>query len=101
MSLIFFKGSKYKIKIITKRGPKEELLLLWWLLLPYVHLLLLVVILRTFPNMDTVGDQARRTTITEGQQRKIERDKTRARRGNVQRKRLHVLRNPSKLAFRG
>jgi hypothetical protein len=51
--------------------------------------------------MDTVGDQARRTTVTEGQQRKIERDKTRARRKNVQQKRLHVLRNPSKLAFRG
>jgi hypothetical protein len=51
--------------------------------------------------MDTVGDQARHTMVTEGQQRKIERDKTRARRGNVQRKRLHVLRNPSKLAFRG
>jgi hypothetical protein len=51
--------------------------------------------------MDTVGDQARCTTVTEGQQRKIERDKTRARRGNVQRKRLHVLRNPLKLAFRG
>jgi hypothetical protein len=50
--------------------------------------------------MDTVGDQASYTTITEGQQRKIERDKTRARRRNVQRKRLHVLRNPSKLAFR-
>jgi hypothetical protein len=51
--------------------------------------------------MDTVGDQARRTTITKGQQHKIERDKTKARRENVQRKRLHVLRNPSKLAFRG
>jgi hypothetical protein len=61
----------------------------------------LVVILRTFSNMDTVGDQARRTTIIEGQQRKIERDKIRVRRGNVQRKRLHVLRNPSKNTLSG
>jgi hypothetical protein len=50
--------------------------------------------------MDTVRDQARRITITEGQQQKIKKDKTRARRGSVQRKRQHVLRNPSKLAFR-
>jgi hypothetical protein len=61
----------------------------------------LVVILRTLPNMDMVRDQARRTITTEGQQRKIERDKTRVKRGNVQRKRLHVLRNPLKLAFKG
>jgi hypothetical protein len=60
----------------------------------------LVVILQKLPNMDTVGDQARHMMITEGQQWKIERDKTRARRGNVQRKRLHVLRNPLKLAFK-
>jgi hypothetical protein len=46
--------------------------------------------------MDMVRDQARRTITTEGQQRKIERDKTRARRGNVQRKRLHVLRDGKK-----
>jgi hypothetical protein len=50
--------------------------------------------------MDTVGDQARCITVTKGQQRKIERDKIRAKMGNVQQKRLHVLRNPSKLEFR-
>jgi hypothetical protein len=51
--------------------------------------------------MDMVGEQARGPTLTDAQCRKIEKDKTRVRRGNVQRKRLHVLNNPSKLAFRG
>jgi hypothetical protein len=39
--------------------------------------------------------------LTDAQHRKIEKEKTRVQRGNVQRKRLHVLNNPSKLAFRG
>jgi hypothetical protein len=51
--------------------------------------------------MDMVGEQAGGSTLTDAQHRKIEKDKTRVRRGNVQRKRLHVLHNPSKLAFRG
>ena len=51
--------------------------------------------------MDMVGEQAGGRTLTDAQRRKIEKDKTRVRRGNVQRKRLHVLNNPSKLAFRG
>jgi hypothetical protein len=51
--------------------------------------------------MDMVGEQAGCPTLTNAQRRKIEKDKTRVQRGNVQRKRLHVLNNPSKLAFRG
>jgi hypothetical protein len=39
-------------------------------------------------------------TLTDAQRWKIERDKTRVRRRNVQWKRLHVLNNPSKLASR-
>ena len=61
---------------------------------------MLIVILWRLPNIDMVGDQARHTTIIEGEQWKIERDKTRTKKRNVQRKRLHVLRNPSKLVFK-
>lgn len=41
------------------------------------------------------------TMATPATMTKEERDKTRLRTGNKQRKRLHVLRNPEKLAFRG
>ena len=51
--------------------------------------------------MDMVGEQARGPMLTDIQRRKIEKDKTRVQRGNVQRKRLHVLNNSSKLTFRG
>jgi hypothetical protein len=51
--------------------------------------------------MDTVGEQAGGPTLTDVQRRKIEKDKIRMRRGNIQQKRLHVLNNPSKLAFKG
>jgi hypothetical protein len=50
--------------------------------------------------MDTIGEQAGGPTLTNAQRWKIEKDKTRVWRGNVQRKKLHVLNNPSKLAFR-
>jgi hypothetical protein len=61
---------------------------------------LLVITLKTTPSMDTIKEQSRRCTFTDAQCRKIEKDKTRVRRGNVQRKKLHALRNPTKLAFR-
>jgi hypothetical protein len=51
--------------------------------------------------MDMVGEQARGPMLTDAQRRKIEKDKTRIRRRNVQQKKLHVLNNLSKLAFRG
>jgi hypothetical protein len=51
--------------------------------------------------MGMLGEQVGGPTLTDAQRRKIEKDKIRVRRGNVQRKRLHVLNNPSKLAFRG
>jgi hypothetical protein len=66
-----------------------------------LHFLVLGVIQRAPPSMDTVGEQIGGPMLTDAQRRKIERDKTRVRRGNVQQKRLHVLNNPSKLAFRG
>jgi hypothetical protein len=40
-------------------------------------------------------------TFINAQCRKIEKDKIRVWRGNVQRKRLHILRYPAKLVFRG
>jgi hypothetical protein len=51
--------------------------------------------------MDMVGEQEGGPMLIDAQRRKIEKDKTGVRRENVQRKRLHVLNNPSKLAFRG
>jgi hypothetical protein len=65
-----------------------------------LHFLVLGVTQRAPPSMDTVGEQTRGPMLTDAQCRKIERDKTRVQKGNVQRKRLHVLNNPSKLAFR-
>jgi hypothetical protein len=51
--------------------------------------------------MDMLGEQVGGPTLTDAQRLEIEKDKTRVQRGNVQRKRLHVLNNPSMLAFRG
>jgi hypothetical protein len=51
--------------------------------------------------METVGKQLRCPTFTNAQRCKIKRNKIRVRRENVQKKRLHVLKNPSKLVFRG
>jgi endo-1,4-beta-D-glucanase Y len=61
----------------------------------------LLITLRVPPSMDTAGEQSQSCTLINAQRRKIERNKTRLRRGNVQRKRLHVLQNLSKLAFSG
>jgi hypothetical protein len=57
--------------------------------------------LRAPSSMGTVGKQTQGPTLTNAQHRIIEKDKTRVWRGNVQQKRLHVLNNPSKLAFMG
>jgi hypothetical protein len=65
-----------------------------------LHFLVLGITQRARPSMETIGEQAGGPTLTDAQRRKIERDKTRVRRGNVQQKRLHVFNNPSKLAFR-
>jgi hypothetical protein len=50
--------------------------------------------------METVGEQLKCCMFTNAQHRKIEKVKIRMRRGIVPRKRLHVLRNPTKLAFK-
>jgi hypothetical protein len=46
------------------------------------------------------GHGWRTITTSYAHRQNIEMDKTRVRRGNVQWKRLHVLNNPSKLAFK-
>jgi ribosomal protein L32 len=43
--------------------------------------------------MDKIGEQTGGPTLTDAQRRKIEKDKTRVRRGNVQLKKQHVLNN--------
>jgi hypothetical protein len=53
------------------------------------------------PSMDMVEKQSRLHKFTNFQHQKIKKDKTRLWRGNIQRKRLYVLGNPTKLAFRG
>jgi hypothetical protein len=51
----------------------------------------LVITLRAPPSMDTVGEQSQSLTLTDAQRPKIESNKTRLRRGIVQRKMIHAL----------
>ena len=66
-----------------------------------VDCIVLIIYLRMPLSMDTIGEQLVHRTFINAQHWKIEKDKTRVWRGNVQRKRLHILRYPAKLAFRG
>jgi hypothetical protein len=56
-----------------------------------VHFLVLLITLRAPPSMDTVGEQSQSLTLTDAQRPKIESNKTRLRRGIVQRKMIHAL----------
>jgi hypothetical protein len=58
------------------------------------------ITLKASLSMDTVGEQSQSCTLIDAQRQKIERDKTRLKKKNVQRKRLHVLQIPLKLAFK-
>jgi hypothetical protein len=51
--------------------------------------------------MDMVGEQSKRCLFIDVHRQNIEKDKIRIQRGNVLRKRLHVLSNLTKLVFRG
>jgi hypothetical protein len=51
--------------------------------------------------MDIIGEQLESCTFIDAHHPKIEEDKTRVQRGNVQQRKLHVLRNPKNLAFKG
>jgi hypothetical protein len=62
---------------------------------------ILLYSLRMSPSMDMVEKQSRLHKFTNFQHQKIKKDKTRLWRGNIQRKRLYVLKNLTKLAFNG